>query len=280
MSDKISLDAGEDEEIRFVHRPSQDYYCPICYKLLVHAYQTRCCGNLLCRDCSGRLQATPNVSCPLCLKPGLDTVEDKHFIREVRGLQVRCYHHQAGCGWEGELHELPNHVSMTKNVCDFVFVKCVFGCGQDVRRRELKLHKREHCPKRPMTCEHCSYHNTYDVVVEKHYPICEEFPVQCPNWCGMTSSEPAAKVTTLAMRQMARRARKFEIPKFKCKALEIHLQTVCPLQEIECKYSIAGCRVKCARKLMNSHLQESMAAHVELLESALLASLKEVEDLK
>ena len=272
-------DAGEDEDIPFVHRPSEDHYCPICTKLLRCAYQTRCCGHLLCRDCSGQLQATPKVRCPFCQESGLDTVEDKHFTRVVRNLRVHCYHHQAGCGWEGELRDLTSHVSVTKNTCDYVFVKCVYGCSEDVRRRELQLHKRECCPKRPMTCEHCSYHNTYDIVVKKHYPICEQFPVLCPNHCGLTS-EPAPKVTTLAMRHTVRRARKFEPPKFKRKALELHLQTVCPEEEIECKYSIAGCPVKLVRKQMSSHLQEAMETHVELLETKLLASLKEIEDLK
>ena len=165
------MDAGENEEILFVESPSQDYYCPVCYKLLTCPYQMRCCGNHLCRDCSDRLLATPNVNCPMCQKPGVDTVEDKYFVRLVQGLRVRCYHHQAGCGWQGELRELPNHVRLTRRSCDYVFIKCVFGCGQKVRRHELKLHKHDQCPKRPETCEHCSYHNTHDVVTEKHYPI-------------------------------------------------------------------------------------------------------------
>ena len=274
------MDAGEDEEIPFVEPPSHDYYCPVCYELLTCPYQMRCCGNHLCRDCNSRLQATPNVNCPMCQKPGVDTVEDKFFVRLVHGLRVRCYHHQAGCGWQGELRELPNHVSLTKRSCDYVFIKCVFGCGQKVRRRELRLHKRDQCPKRPETCEHCSYHNTHDVVTEKHYPICEEFPVECPNRCGMSPPTLVPKATTLAMRQMVRRARKFEAPKFRRKSLMVHLQTVCPLEEIECKYAVAGCPVKLLRKLMNSHLKEAKDAHFQLVEEGFFASLKEIADLK
>ena len=37
MSEKLLLDAGEDEEIPFVNAPSQDCYSPIFDKLLTHA---------------------------------------------------------------------------------------------------------------------------------------------------------------------------------------------------------------------------------------------------
>ena len=33
-----------------------------------------------------------------------------------------------------------------------------------------------------ISCENCSYYNTFTIVTEKHYPICRLSPVNCPNY--------------------------------------------------------------------------------------------------
>ena len=45
----------------------------------------------------------------------------------------------------------------------------------------MREHSRHHCHKRMISCENCSYYNTFTIVTEKHYPICPWFPIDCPN---------------------------------------------------------------------------------------------------
>ena len=108
------MEKSHEQEIPFVDPPSQDYYCPVCYELLVHPYQTRCCGNHLCYECYCKVRGAVGSCCPVCRNAGIEAVDDKFFVRVVHGLRVRCYHQRAGCRWEGELRELANHVHVTK----------------------------------------------------------------------------------------------------------------------------------------------------------------------
>ena len=45
----------------------------------------------------------------------------------------------------------------------------------------MREHSRRHCHKRMISCENCSYYNTFTIVTEKHYPICPRSPIDCPN---------------------------------------------------------------------------------------------------
>ena len=47
----------------------------------------------------------------------------------------------------------------------------------------IKEHKSLHCPNRLVTCKNCDYYNTFTIVTEKHYPICPQSPIDCPNHC-------------------------------------------------------------------------------------------------
>ena len=110
--------------------------------------------------------------------------------------------------------------------CDMVGTACPFNCGKYCHRDEMERHKKHHCLKRLTTCEYCGYHNTFDIVTEKHYPVCLLFPIDCPNNCTVEEMK-------------------------RCQ-LQQHL-SVCPLQLVECPYSNTGCSVQLPHKEMAAH---------------------------
>ena len=104
---------------------------------------------------------------------------EKYLQRVVKSLKVRCSDYKEGCEWVGELRDLHDHLDPAKGRCG---IACPFGCGKYGRRSEMREHSRRHCHKRMISCENCSYYNTFTIVTEKHYPICPaRSPIDCPN---------------------------------------------------------------------------------------------------
>ena len=104
-----------EQDIVFVNPPTYDPNCPVCFELLKDAYQTTCCGNHICSNCTERLKCTPNVKCPQCRDDNFEANEDKFFSSQLLKLRVRCYYHKEGCTWTGELCGLEQHVTMNCN---------------------------------------------------------------------------------------------------------------------------------------------------------------------
>ena len=105
------------------------------------------------------------------------------------------------------------------------------------------------CPNRPFTCEYCDHEATYIEVTTEHWPVCEKYPMQCPNACGEDTIE----------RQY----------------LEEHLDEVCPLQVVECEFSYAGCEVECQRQHMQDHMNEKVKAHLSLVSKLVSQQVEE-----
>ena len=228
-------------EYDFVEKPSSDYFCPVTFELLTDPRQTNsCCGRHLSRAVAEKLGAE-GKPCPLCKKAPLKTADDLFFKRKVMELQVRCSHKRQGCAWVGELRALKGHlkVGSVEGQCQYVNVECPLKCDQRIRRRDQEKHKSNECVKRLFFCEHCGYESTYEKVAEKHWPKCQQFPMKCPNNCTEKKIE-----------------RQF---------LQCHLDEECPQQEIDCKFSFAGCPVKLERQLMCKHLENSKDEHLDTL---------------
>ena len=98
------------------------------------------------------------------------------------------------------------------------------------------------CSKRLCTCEYCGYYNKRDIVTEKHYPLCEQFPVECPNKCSVQN--------------------------LKRIQFEMHLKQ-CPLHVIECPFSSAGSMVQLPRREMEAHEDLAMRQHLRMVMSLL-----------
>ena len=128
--------------------------------------------------------------------------------------------------------------------CGFILLACPLGCGERVRSSAMKDHILNDCCKRSCECEHCGYCNDFDIVAEQHYPLCEMFPVECPNRCSVENMK------------------RLQFNK--------HLEQ-CPLQVIQCPFTSAGCTVQLPRKEMKDHEKdlEAMSQHLRMMMSML-----------
>ena len=99
----------------------------------------------------------------------------------------------------------------------------------------MEEHKSQYCPLRPFTCQYCNHEATHQKVTVEHWPVCEKYPLPCPNVCGEEEIE----------RQH----------------LKGHLEQTCPLEEIKCEFSYAGCGAQLQRRLMSAHVKENMEPH-------------------
>ena len=99
---------ASEEDYLFVEAPSEEFYCPVTFGLLLEPHLTSCCGKHLSQEAATRIQGEGG-GCPLCKAPSWSTVLNKHFQRQVKSLCVFCRHEERGCGWQGELGTLDSH---------------------------------------------------------------------------------------------------------------------------------------------------------------------------
>ena len=102
-------------------------------------------------------------------------------------------------------------------------------------------------------CEYCDYKATHEKVVNDHWPICQSYPKVCPNKCSSHAIE-----------------RQF---------LQSHLDEKCPLQEIECEFSHAGCQAKIKRQAMKEHLEAKKDEHLKMVSGKCMKLESRVSDL-
>ena len=198
------------------------------------------CGHHVCQQCHTQLITSGNKKCPVCREPNaLSSAHlDKFLQREINDLKVRCQHHREGCEWTGEVRDLQSHLNPDKRKCDYILLPCSFGCGERIRSGAMRDHLKRYCAKRQTSCKHCSYFSTYDIVQEKHLRVCLQVPLLCPNRCSVTE--------------------------FKRGQLQAHIDE-CPLQEISCPFTSAGCTVKLPRNEIEKHEDTAMRQHLRLL---------------
>ena len=101
--------APVEEDFPFVEQPSDDFFCPVTFGLLLQPHLTSCCGKHLSQEAATRIQGEGGA-CPLCKRPHWRTMKNKGFQRQVNQLRVFCHHEDRGCGWQGELFDLERHV--------------------------------------------------------------------------------------------------------------------------------------------------------------------------
>ena len=157
----VTLAAGDqpsfpEKEFDFVERPSQDFFCPVSFELLLEPQQTSCCGNHFSLEVANRLRRE-GKACPVCNGEQWSAMLDKYHRRKVHEVRVRCWNKDRGCGWVGEVNDLKRHDGS--------------------------------CDKRPWECEYCGLKCTYREGEGKHWPECDKFPEPCPNGCEVGSVE-------------------------------------------------------------------------------------------
>ena len=224
-----------NNEYDFIEQPPVEFFCPISFVLLCEPYLTECCGNHVSSEAYLQVQGQP---CPMCREEKYVAIKDKYYRRKVMSLKVRCPHKAESCEWEGELGSLEQHLSTNscEGECEYVDVECSRSCGERVQRRNLEEHKSQNCVLRPFTCQYCNHEATYREVTKEHWPVCEKYPLPCPNECGEEEME----------RQH----------------LKIHLEQTCPLEVIKCELNYAGCGAQLQRRLMSAHMKENTESHL------------------
>ena len=163
----------------FVDEPDSDYFCSVCQDLLTEPFQPDC-GHHLCRKCRDRLLSTNSLECPTCRESNAlnEAHFDRYFQRKVNSIKVYCQHHKKGCEWVGEVRYLQDHLAHCEGNCIY---SCPYGCGKYSWKAGRSEHKKLHCPNRPIRCKNCDYYNKFTIVTEKHYPICPQSKVDCPD---------------------------------------------------------------------------------------------------
>ena len=187
-----------------------------------------------------------NNSCPSCNTNEFTTFPDKRLKRSLYAFRVYCSHRGAGCEWVGELLDLERHLNLQPLPeklllgCQFSEVHCTC-CVHSFQRRYIQSHQVDDCLQRPFACEHCNdYKSTYEVVTETHYKVCAYFSLSCPEHCGKYFP-------------------RHEIPG--------HVSRDCPLTIVLCDFHIVGCKIEIARKDIPTHINDSLAGHMSLLQA-------------
>lgn len=142
--------------------------CPVCFDFLQDPYQAICCGKNFCKKCTKQIESG-NKSCPLC-KQSFETFFNKGHKQQLVQLKVFCKHSNSGCCWKGELGDLEKHLNF-----DPVENKLLEGC------QFTKIH-----------CVYCSKLYERSKIV-RHWQVCGNYPVQCPNNCGKTLQRQCIK---------------------------------------------------------------------------------------
>ena len=222
-------------QCEFVESVSEDFVCELCKHVARKPHVTSCCGETVCKAC-----ITPVLEdkkpCPSCETERFTTWLNVKYERRILALEVRCT--MKDCEWTGKLEGLEAHLDVNTGDCEYVDVECPNKCDQQVEKRNLPSHLTDYCPKREFTCQYCNFKATYEVVSNDHWPQCLFYPVPCDNACGIQA--------------------------IKRDDLEAHLLQ-CPLKEVECEFSHAGCNTRPSRQDLERHMEESTQKHLVLI---------------
>ena len=221
-----SLESG-GYDYEFIEEPSEDMKCSVCLSVLRDPHLTSCCGNHFCQSCITRIKSDGN-SCPLCQERYFTTMLNKSVSRKIKDLTICCPNKSQGCEWTGALRHIESHLDQ-ENGCEYVVVKCS-QCNESFARIALANHQKHNCPYRPYACDYCGYKDTMKALSENHWPVCDEYPISCPNEC---KTEP-----------------------LKRKYLNTHVKENCPLQRVSCEFLFAGCEAEIVRQDLSVHMIE------------------------
>ena len=235
----------------FIDPVSDDFICKVCNCVAREPNIASCCGQHYCQSCIMKIvedgKPCPN---PECGEAMFNAFLNKNCKRKILALRVHCTVKDHGCQWIGKVEQLDTHLDMNSGDCQYVDVECPEKCGQQVQKHQLATHIADKCPKRDFTCMHCGFKATYEVVSEKHWPECQNYPVPCPNRCQIGAVER--------------------------NTLEDHLN-MCSLQVIECDFSYAGCNEKLQRQDMEKHVEENTQKHLALVAAASMKMNREFQ---
>ena len=231
-------------DCEFVEKPPKAVQsnCPVCLLVLREPYQATCCGYSFCRVCIERIQVR-NLSCPCCKADKFDVFPNKGLQRSLYDFKVYCTNKNQGCQWKGEPGQLHQHLNLSPTDkiqlegCLYAQIQCLY-CSKLFERSNIKAHQSNECARRPFSCKFCKdFDSYYENLTTNHWPICDCYPVLCPNKCDKS---------------------------LKRQEVDSHVANDCPLSVVDCDFKHVGCIVMLQRKDLPAHLAESMITHMSL----------------
>lgn len=213
-------------------------FCPLCLHLMKDAQQLAC-GHGMCQICLEKLflkSQNSQVNCPVCrTEIEQDKVVSAQLLDYViRTVQVICPNKEMGCGWNGEINDVQDHLN---KYCQYAPVSCLFEqCTEEILRHDLKQHL-DVCMYRTVLCCHCDTECVYSELKE-HYEVCDLMSLRCLNEC--------------------------EVGLLQRNKIEDHLE-YCLLRIISCPFSNVGCNVTVIRKESERHALEAVQDHLQLI---------------
>ena len=148
------------------------------------------------------------------------------------------------------LEHLDVHLDPDQGDCQYIDIVCPLKCDKKTVRKDIVHHTTKECVKHDYVCPHCAFRASYDIVSTIHWPECTHYPLQCPNHCGVTCE----RVT-----------------------MDYHMKT-CPLEEVECEFSHAGCKEKFKRDKEEEHMKENSQKHLTMMAAASLKMQNKLEE--
>ena len=233
----------------FIDPVPEDFYCGLCRCVAKEPHLISCCGEHFCRCC-----ITPvfedGKQCPSCGEAGFNFMLNKKAHQKILALQVHCVMTVRACRWTGMLGQISTHLDVNSGDCQYVDVQCTNCCDQHIQKHQLATHIASECPKQYFICMYCNFKSTYEIVSNEHWPVCQNYPVPCPNRCEVGAVE-----------------RNF---------LKDHLK-MCSLQVVDCDFSYAGCSVRLQRQDMEKHIEENTQKHMALMAAESVKMCQEFE---
>lgn len=243
---------GYDYQFLLSPEDLHDVTCPICQLVLCEPFLTSCCGAHFCRDCVNPLLLKKSL-CPMCNHSDLSGMVDRRTERKINSLPVKCTKSSLGCTWTGSLNELHEHLSHSRGTCAHVIIPCPLGCGEEHSLLKMKLHQTDECRRRKHPCKFCEYIGVYEDIIDQHWPVCEGYPVPCPQECSISD--------------MPRRS------------VKQHL-LVCPKRTVKCCFSYAGCSAPLQGDEVMQHMNDNVSTHLNLLSEMVRGLLTTIEHQK
>ena len=249
MASKIKNEPDNEEDILYVKRQKKDRFVYGGYK---REYLARNLseveeGFVICKICVG---ITRNASlyeeettCKICSESPADANHVKLVQTAVNQLEINCPVHR-WCNWSGKLSEAEEHL---RN-CESFLIQCDL-CEEVFSRSERELHRTEKCPLRIIKCIYC-YQDKEAKFVSRHFTICFEFPISCPNECGA---------------------------EFLRRELSEH-RSECVLEVVTCPYKEYGCKAESMlRRDLLAHKKEFYIEHLDM-SSVQMSKIEHLKD--
>ena len=165
----------------------------------------------------------------------------------VSKLKIRCPLLR-GCDWVGYLLEGEVHLQE----CNYFRIECPEECGAVFERIEKENHFENCCPMRRVECEFCKA-RLYFLELTGHLISCPSLPIDCTG-CG-------DKILRIEHGN--------------------HIDSVCPMAEIECPYAKYSCKIgKILRSDLLAHKKDFYIEHQDMIELENCLLKQELSNLK